>query len=1084
MMGFDKDKRAFGPKNFKYLDDLIHGGAKEIVLDSDIVLSDSEESEYEGGIKLDVDDLTIDGNGHTIDAQGKARIFCCRGKNINVKNIVLKNGLAQKFGGAIYNDYGELTIAESAFSQNAVWGYGGAVYNSGELTILKSALNANTARTLGGAIYNNSDGRLTIAESLLRENTSDFKAGALYNSGNLILTGSSLKGNCAQRYGGAIVNVGANIRIEETSFANNESQFPLRSICNDEGGRLKLLEVHFDGDAIVNHGRLAVMGKFSASQSKAIFNRGYAVIESEDVCKSIENAGIVDKLESPTENQRDFTYLNELICSGTDEISLEHDILLNIRKDVNETFCDGIEIDRNDLTIDGNGHSIDALGFARIFRLTGKNITLKNITLKNGFAPKDGAAIYNEGELTVSKSGLSANVALYDGGAIYNGGELTVSESELSANTSNHNGGAIHNRGELTVCKSYLSQNSAKRKGGAVFNYRGEMTLIQSELAANAALSGGGAIYNYECKSGIAKSRICENTSQRHGGAIFNENGELAITESALNKNGATGKYGRGGAIYSLGKLALERCELAENTALSHGGAIHNSEGEITIAGSSLTRNATKSNGGAVYNDSGKLSIAESGICENTAQGDGGAIDNWGSLAIEDCALKANTAQNGSGGAIYAIFGELSIKDSAFARNAADGNACDIFNDGLMVIEEDMAESMHMHNTGELYHPKSLKPNQKGFTYLNEVINAGCGEIKLENDIVFNFEDDELKTFREGIEIDRDNLVIDGNGHAIDAQCLTRIFHCSARNVRIKNITFKNGRAVYGGAICNDGELSIADCAFTKNSARYKGGAICNVGELTLDGSSLEANAAQSDGGAIFNCGVVEISESALKANTAKNYGGAVYNLKGEITVTKSVLANNATEFGGAVYNYDGEMRVSESTFSENTARVSGGAVLIYTGEMRVSKSILAGNVSKGVFGGGGAVYNYNGEMTVTGCTLMGNAAEYDGGAIYNRYRDLVITKSALNENTAQSDGGAIYNGRRMTVTGCTLMGNAAQRDGGAIDSTGELTITESALTGNTAQGNGGAICLYKSKYELENCTFKDNEPGDVYEEK
>ena len=95
-----------------------------------------------------------------------------------------------------------------------------------------------------------------------------------------------------------------------------------------------------------------------------------------------------------------------------------------------------------------------------------------------------------------------------------------------------------------------------------------------------------------------------------------------------------------------------------------------------------------------------------------------------------------------------------------------------------------------------------------------------------------------------------------------------------------------------------------------------------------------------------------------------------------------------------------------------------------------------------------------------------------------------MITKSALNENTAQSDGGAIYNGRRMTVTGCTLMGNAAQRDGGAIDSTGELTITESALTGNTAQGNGGAICLYKSKYELENCTFKDNEPGDVYEEK
>ena len=71
--------------NFRYLDELIHSGAKEIVLDSDIVLSDGEESEYKDGIKLDVDDLTIDGNRHTIDAQGKARIFCCTGKNINIK---------------------------------------------------------------------------------------------------------------------------------------------------------------------------------------------------------------------------------------------------------------------------------------------------------------------------------------------------------------------------------------------------------------------------------------------------------------------------------------------------------------------------------------------------------------------------------------------------------------------------------------------------------------------------------------------------------------------------------------------------------------------------------------------------------------------------------------------------------------------------------------------------------------------------------------------------------------------------------------------------------------------------------------
>ncbi len=47
-------------KNFKYLDNLIHSGIKEIVLDTDIVLGVNEKSGYKDGIKLDLDDLAID----------------------------------------------------------------------------------------------------------------------------------------------------------------------------------------------------------------------------------------------------------------------------------------------------------------------------------------------------------------------------------------------------------------------------------------------------------------------------------------------------------------------------------------------------------------------------------------------------------------------------------------------------------------------------------------------------------------------------------------------------------------------------------------------------------------------------------------------------------------------------------------------------------------------------------------------------------------------------------------------------------------------------------------------------------------
>lgn len=64
-------------ENFRYLDNLVHSGEKTVVLNSDIVLDESEESEYLNGISLDVEGLTIEANGHTIDACGKSRIFYC-----------------------------------------------------------------------------------------------------------------------------------------------------------------------------------------------------------------------------------------------------------------------------------------------------------------------------------------------------------------------------------------------------------------------------------------------------------------------------------------------------------------------------------------------------------------------------------------------------------------------------------------------------------------------------------------------------------------------------------------------------------------------------------------------------------------------------------------------------------------------------------------------------------------------------------------------------------------------------------------------------------------------------------------------
>ena len=118
--------------NFSDLDDLIHSGVTNIVLDSDVVLDSDEKSRYLKGIVLDVDGLVIDGAGHTVDARRKARIFHCRAEGVVLKNFTFKRGFSVN-GGAIYNDHGDLNIENSRFEASSSKKWGGAIYNSGDL---------------------------------------------------------------------------------------------------------------------------------------------------------------------------------------------------------------------------------------------------------------------------------------------------------------------------------------------------------------------------------------------------------------------------------------------------------------------------------------------------------------------------------------------------------------------------------------------------------------------------------------------------------------------------------------------------------------------------------------------------------------------------------------------------------------------------------------------------------------------------------------------------------------------------------------------------------------------------------------
>ncbi len=127
-------------------------------------------------------------------------------------------------GGGIYNN-GNLNVNNCTFSNNIVYGYGGAIYNNqGNLTLNNCTFTSNTADVYAGAIYDNGKKNadtLIVNNSTFTDNVG-YGIGAIDNTGYLNLTNSTFNNNSGEGEGvGAINNYGI-LNIINNTF-NNDS---------------------------------------------------------------------------------------------------------------------------------------------------------------------------------------------------------------------------------------------------------------------------------------------------------------------------------------------------------------------------------------------------------------------------------------------------------------------------------------------------------------------------------------------------------------------------------------------------------------------------------------------------------------------------------------------------------------------------------------------------------------------------------------------------------------------------------------------------------------------------------------------
>lgn len=761
---FDKVKKAFGSneeetklkniadsnqeevihendKNFKYLDNLIHSGAKEIVLDSDIALSDSEIGDYRDGIELDIDGLIIDGNGHEIDARGKSRIFYCRAKNITIRNITLKNGHAH-FGGAIRNNGDGFTITESTLAHNTANRHGGAIINYHNLTISKSTLEDNIANE-GGAIYNN-QGKLKIIETALRENRAEANGGAIHNwVGETTITKSSLEKNTANGKSGAIHNYIRKLSVSESLLRENTAKIggaihngyggeaiikesELRENTADNGGAIDNNEGSFkifdceigsnksESHTILNEDSMEIHNcNFNDNESRyvilndgesslGIFNGIFinnlsmaSVLKNNGKFCSIEKTAFENNNSTAIMNYTEMSLISPKIKGNEGTILNESHMLLRNPSPNLESLIYGV----GEVEIVGEPSLDEGYDFGylerKIHESTGKEIILDEDIIFGNHEMD-----YYEGGIELDMDGMTINgngrtIDGRDKSRIFliTGNNITLKNIIFKNGRShknydnplNSNGGAIkiNNDLKLTIENCSFINNTSEEDGGAIRTGSGELNIIKSTLTDNKAKIGG-AISNGKGILNVMETELRENTSQEDGGAISNE-GKANITESKLMGNTA----GFGGAINnSRGELSIAKSSLSENMGKEEAGAIRNMNGKANIMDCILTDNKAIY-GGAIGNcwENAETIISESTLAHNTGDREGGAIFNEkGLISISQSAINENVSKGG--GAIRNYKGNLRISTSTLKSNFAtrDGGAINNYDENEFYI--------------------------------------------------------------------------------------------------------------------------------------------------------------------------------------------------------------------------------------------------------------------------------------------------------------------------------------------------------------------------------------------------------------
>lgn len=344
-----------------------------------------------------------------------------------------------------------------------------------------------------------------------------------------------------------------------------------------------------------------------------------------------------------------------------------------------------------------------------------------------------------------------------------------------------------------------------------------------------------------------------------------------------------------------------------------------------------------------------------------------------------------------------------------------------------------------------------------------------------------------------------DNITIDGHKNALTSGDVNRIAVGVNANGPILNVA-ENGSAsisnsyiqnnnssVDGGAIYNEGNITIIDSTVSGNSA-VNGGGVYNTGNVSVNGL-VSNNSATQQGGGICNkggeltLGVVDISDNNAYSRSGymiQGSGGGIYSTS-DLTIGKGVsITNNYGVNGGGISVYEANLTLFGGKVDNNTANDAGGISVSYGIMNMFSGSSVSGNTAGMLEGeesngeGGGISINGNnddkGILNIKGGEIKNNKAlaEDDswacGGGIHCHWATINMESGVVSNNASDDAGGGIFLEEHATLnmTGGSIKNNTAEEGAGIYVSYYWLSYAnisgDALITENTASYGGGGI--------------------------